>query len=70
MTKRELQAAEYAAEREPHEDIVALCRTLASCFAGTDLPGRLIHTMDTQRRQRECLERAAQEIERLRMLIK
>jgi hypothetical protein len=61
MTKREFQAAEYAAEQEPHEDVAALCRILAT---------PVIHTMDTQRRQRECLERAAQEIERLRLLIK
>jgi hypothetical protein len=48
------------------EDIAAHCRHLADLHGGTDLAQRLQHALDDQRRQREALTMAADEIARLR----
>jgi hypothetical protein len=47
-----------------NEDIATVCRRLAECHGGTDLPDRMRATLEIQRHQRLALAQAAVELDR------
>jgi len=53
-----------------NEDIATVCRRLADCHGGTDLPDRMRATLEIQRHQRLALAQAADTIDEQRARIR